>query len=114
MTSSLYTSIKYIFVFLPKAIYLIVDIMKINIVEDEPKSLMIEFEDADRGVPELIKNELLKNKDVEFAAVAKEHPETSWPRLIVKSSKSARSLVLKAIESVQEQVDELEAKLHKK
>ncbi|MDE1762341.1 MAG: hypothetical protein KGH59_03800 [Candidatus Micrarchaeota archaeon] len=88
--------------------------MKVNIIEDEPKSLIVEFEGMDRAFAELIKYELLKSKDVEFASATKEHPELGWPRLIVKSSKSARALVLKAIEEAQEEMKEIKAQIPKK
>ena len=93
---------------------LIVDIMKVNIVEDEAKSLVVEFQGADRAFAELIKYKLLESKDVDFASATKEHPELGWPRLIVKSSKSARSLVLKAIEQVEDDIKELHSQIPKK
>ena len=88
--------------------------MKINIIEDEPKSLVLEFEGMDRAFAELIKYELQQNKDVEFASATKEHPELGWPRLIVKASKSAKAQVLKAIDDAQEEMKELKAQIPKK
>ncbi len=88
--------------------------MKIKILEDEAKSLTIEFEDVDRAVPDLICGRLQEKEDVNFAAVVKEHPETGKPKLIVKSDKNPKKLVLKAIEEVQDQVKELAAQLPKK
>lgn len=88
--------------------------MKIKIVEDETKSLVIEFEGYDRAVPELLKNRLMENKDVEFVSATKEHPELGWPRLMVKSSKNAKTQVLKAIEEVEDEMKELAAAIPKK
>lgn len=88
--------------------------MKIKIVEDETKSLVIEFEGYDRAVPELLKNRLMENKDVEFVTATKEHPELGWPRLMVKSSKNAKAQVLKAIEEVEDEMKELAAAIPKK
>ncbi|MDE1828373.1 MAG: hypothetical protein KGH54_02465 [Candidatus Micrarchaeota archaeon] len=88
--------------------------MKIKIIEDEPKSLIVEFEGMDRAIPELIKTKLQEMKDVDFVSANKPHPEQGWPQLIVKSSKSAKPLVLKAIEQVQEEMQELKAQIPKK
>ncbi|MGI0141432.1 MAG: RpoL/Rpb11 RNA polymerase subunit family protein [Candidatus Micrarchaeales archaeon] len=88
--------------------------MNIKIIEDEPKSLIIEFEGMDRAIPELIKTRLLESKDVDFVSAMKEHPEMGWPRLVVKSSKNAKSLVMKAIEQVQDEMQELKAQIPKK
>jgi DNA-directed RNA polymerase subunit L len=88
--------------------------MKLNFVEDEAKSLIVEFEDVDRSVPEIIKSKLIDNKDVEFVGVAKEHPDIAKSKLVVKSSKNARSIVLKAVEDLQDDIKEISSKLPKK
>ena len=72
------------------------------------KELIIEFDSSiDRGIPELIKSKLLYDKSVSFAGVVKEHPERGNTRLIIKSSKNAKSLVLKAVEELEEEFKEL-------
>ena len=86
--------------------------MEVKIIEDEPKSVVIEFVDADRGVAELIKDRLTDNKDVDFAGVVKEHPEIGMPRLVVKAAK-ARSLVLEAVEEVQEEIRDFASQMPK-
>lgn len=89
------------------------DTVELNIIEDEPKSMIIEFMDSDRAVAELIKDKLMGNASVEYAGVVKEHPDIGHPRLVVKSSKSARSLVLKALEEVQDDIKDLTSQLPK-
>jgi DNA-directed RNA polymerase subunit L len=88
--------------------------MNINFIEDEPKSLIAEFNGLDRGIIDLIKSKLIESKDVDFVGVNKEHPETRAPRLIVRSSKNARTLVLKAMEEVQDELKELASQAPKK
>ncbi len=88
--------------------------MKLNVVESDAKSIIIEFEEADRGIAELIKDKILENKDIEFAGVVKEHPQVGNPRLIVKAEKNARGIVLKAVESLQDDLKELTSHLPKK
>lgn len=88
--------------------------MKLNFVEDEAKSLVIEFVDMDRSLPEMIKSKLLDNKDVEFVGVVKERPDINTPKLIVKSGKNARTLVLKAVEELQDDLKDFAAHIPKK
>jgi DNA-directed RNA polymerase subunit L len=88
--------------------------MKLNILEDEPKSMIIEFLDADRGIAELIKEKLEASKEISFVGVIKEHPEAGKPRLVIKSEKNARILLLKAIESIQDEIKDLSSQLPKK
>ncbi len=87
--------------------------MKLNILEDEPKSMIIEFVDSDRAIAELIKDRLLDKADVEFAGVVKTHPDVGQPRLVVKTTKNARTLILKALEEVEEEMKEIAAQLPK-
>jgi len=87
--------------------------MKLNIIEDEPKSMIIELIDADRGIAELIKDKLMGKSEVEFAGVIKLHPEIGQPRLVVKSSKNARTLIMKAIEELEDDIKDLGSQLPK-
>lgn len=88
--------------------------MELNVTEDGKKGLIIEFSDADRGIAELIKGKLSNSKDVEFVGVVKEHFEVSKPKLIIKSSKNARSLVLKAAEELEDELKDLASQIPKK
>ncbi len=88
--------------------------VKLNIIEDEKNSLIIEFDGADRGIPELIKSRLLENKEVGFVSVVKEHFEVSKPRLVVRSEKNARAQVLKAVEELEEELKKLQSQVPKK
>ena len=88
--------------------------MKLNFVEDDAKSMVVEFIDADRSLPEMIKSKLLDNKDVDFVGVVKERPDINTPKLVVKSSKNARVLVLKAVEALQDDIKELASSVPKK
>jgi len=88
--------------------------MKINIKKDEGKELDVEFETPDLTIPDLIASELLTNDNVEFAGVSKDHPEVGKPLLVVRSKKSAKSDLLKALQSIDEQFTELKTQLSKK
>ncbi len=88
--------------------------MEINFIEDDAKNLVVEFVGADRSIAEMIKSKLISNKDVDFVGVVKTHPEINRPRLIVKSSKNARTLVANAVEELQDDIKGLSASLPKK
>ncbi len=88
--------------------------LKIKVIKDESKELVIEFETKDLTIPDLIASELLENEDVDFAGVAKDHPETGNAVLVVKSKKKAKDVLLKTIESLDEQFTELKAQVSKK
>jgi DNA-directed RNA polymerase subunit L len=88
--------------------------MHIKIIEDETKSFIAEFSGVDRSVVDLIRERLLNSAGVEFASVEKTHPEIGSPRLVVKSTRNARSIVLKAVEELQEEVKELASQMPKK
>ena len=79
--------------------------MKINVIKNEGNELIIEFDTGDYTIPDLIASTLLKNDDVEFAGVSKDHPEVGKPRLIVKTSKKKpAALLLKAIDEIDESI----------
>ncbi|VVB77027.1 RNA polymerase Rpb3/Rpb11 dimerisation domain protein [uncultured archaeon] len=88
--------------------------MHINVIEDETKSFIAEFEDTDRSVVELIREKLADNKDVEFSSIERDHPEAKSMRLVVKSSKNAKSIVLKAIDDLQDEIKEISSQIPKK
>jgi DNA-directed RNA polymerase subunit L len=90
------------------------DWLKIKTLKDETKELVIEFETKDLTIPDLIAGELLSSDDVEFAGVAKDHPETGSAVLTIKSKKNAKSALMKAIESLDEQFTELKTQVSKK
>lgn len=88
--------------------------MKINVKKNESKELDIEFDTLDITIPDLIVNELLANDNVEFAGVSKDHPETGKPLLVVKSKRSAKNDLLKALEGIDSEFTELREQLSKK
>ncbi|MGI0100102.1 MAG: RpoL/Rpb11 RNA polymerase subunit family protein [Candidatus Micrarchaeaceae archaeon] len=85
--------------------------MKIKVLKDESKELMIEFDTKDLTIPDLIASELVDEDDTEFAGVSKDHPETGNVVLVLKSKKQAKSELLKAIGRLDEQFAELKEQL---
>ncbi len=88
--------------------------MKLNIIEEEPKNFIVEFIDADRGIPELVREKLAEKKDVEYAGVVKEHPEVGNPKLIIKSRRNAKQLFVKALKEVEDDIEEIISQMPKK
>ena len=87
--------------------------MKIKVIKDETKELMIEFETKDLTIPDLISGELVNEEDTEFAGVSKDHPETGNAVLVLKSKKNAKSELLKAIGRIDDQFTELKSQIGK-
>ncbi len=88
--------------------------MKMNVVEDSQKSLILDFEGIDRGILDIVKDKLIGNKDVDFVTVTKEHPESSATRLVIKSSKNPGTLLLKAISDSEKEISEMLNAIKKK
>jgi DNA-directed RNA polymerase subunit L len=88
--------------------------MKMKVLKDESKELMLEFDTKDLTIPDLIASELLESDDVEFAGVSKDHPETGNAVLVLKSKKKAKDTLLKAIDRLDEQFAELKTQLSSK
>jgi len=81
--------------------------MKLNLIKDEDKELVIEFETSDFTIPDLLADELLEDPNVEFAGVSKDHPETGKPVLVIKGKKNPKSSLMDAIERLDKNLGEL-------
>lgn len=88
--------------------------MKLKVLKDEGKELIVEFDTKDFTIPDLISGELLAEENVEFAGVSKDHPETGKVVLVVKSKRSPKSELLKAIGRLDDSFAELKTQLSKK
>ena len=71
----------------------------VKVIKDEAKELQLEFESGDLTIPDLLAAELRDNEGVEFAGVAKDHPEVGKPLLVIKSKRSAKSDLLRLLRS---------------
>ncbi len=87
--------------------------MKIKVLKDESKELMIEFETKDLTIPDLIASELVNQEETEFAGVSKDHPETGNAVLVLKSKKNAKSELVKAIERIDAHLSQLKTQVGK-
>ncbi|MGC8648817.1 MAG: RpoL/Rpb11 RNA polymerase subunit family protein [Candidatus Micrarchaeia archaeon] len=88
--------------------------MEAHIIKKEDNELIIEFEDKSIVFPDFIADRLLTYSDVEFAGVNRDHPETGKPRLIIKTSKKkAKDVLKKALEDIEENLDDIKAQIKK-
>lgn len=88
--------------------------MKVNLIKDEDKELVLEFETSEFTIPDLIVDELLEDSNVEFAGTSKDHPETGKPVLTIRSKKDPRASLSAAIKRIDENFTELKTQLSKK
>ncbi len=89
--------------------------MKINVIKNESKELIIEFENGDLTLPELLAGELSKEDDVAFAGVDRQHLGIGKPKLIIRTEKKkAIDTVDKALDSIDEEFSDLKSQLPKK
>ncbi len=89
--------------------------MKINVIKEESNELIIEFDTTDLTIPDLIASQLQQNDDVEFAGVAKDHPEVGKPRLVIKTGKQkAKTVLMKALEQLDDTITELKSSIPSK
>ncbi len=89
--------------------------MKAELVKDESKELILEFDENDTTIPELLAGRLANEDGVEFAGVAQDHPEVGKPRLVIKTEgKRAITVLSKAIEEIDGELDDLKSQLSKK
>ncbi len=88
--------------------------MKINIIENKPKKLILEFSAGDLTIPDLIATYLTEQTDVIFAGIEKNHPEIGKPLLILKtSSKKPIDVLNKALDELKESYTELKKEIEK-
>ena len=89
--------------------------MKINVIKNESKELIIEFDSGDLTLPEFLAGELSKEEDVAFAGVDRQHLIAGKPKLIVRTEKKkAIDMIEKALDSMDEEFSDLKSQLSKK
>ncbi len=76
--------------------------LKINVIKDEGKELIVEFDTKDFTIPDMIADQLLEDGSVEYAGVMKEYRETSSPRLMITAKKPKDSLA-KAVSELEDE-----------
>jgi DNA-directed RNA polymerase subunit L len=89
--------------------------MKTNVLKNEGKELVLEFEGTDSTIAEMLASQLLTESDVSFAGVSRDHPQTGKPTLVIKTSKKKPADVLQsAIEELEGSFSEMMKSIPKK
>lgn len=88
--------------------------MNLKYVVDEKNHIEVEFLGEDYSIPAVLKEILLKNKDVEFVTYIVGHPSRDSPRLVLKTSKSdAKKILKEAVKEATETFEEMKKALTK-
>ncbi|MGB9635171.1 MAG: RpoL/Rpb11 RNA polymerase subunit family protein [Candidatus Micrarchaeia archaeon] len=75
--------------------------MTLKYVVNEKNHIEVEFEGEDITIPSLLKEVLLKDRNVDFVTYVTGHPERDNPKLVLKTNKKdAREVLKDAFESV--------------
>jgi DNA-directed RNA polymerase subunit L len=88
--------------------------LKVNMIKDEGKELVLEFETMEFTIPDLLADELLEDSGVEFAGASKDHPETGKPVLVIRAKKDPKASLVAAIGRIDDNLSELKAQVLKK
>ena len=81
--------------------------MNAEVISSEPKEISISVTETDIGVLYIIKHELLKASNVDFAGVIVKHPLTNECWMRINSSSKPLTEVKKSAESAIKMADEL-------
>ena len=70
--------------------------MEINIIKSEKDYLEVEIKGEDIGLPNMLKELLLDDGKVEFAAYRMDHPQAASPVLMIRTSDGSPMAALKS------------------
>ncbi len=86
--------------------------MKLEYLKDEKDEIKVKLVGEDKALGALVVEKLAKEKEVDFAGCADEHPMLGNPVITVKG-KSAKKKLTEAIEEVKKELKELEKTVSK-
>ena len=88
--------------------------MEITILEDTKTKLVFEIKGEDHTLCNALRKELWDQKDVKISAYNIDHPVVGFPKMIIETtSKSAKDVLLTAIDSLKKKNTELLKKFEK-
>ena len=88
--------------------------MELKLEAKSDRYWILELVGEDHTLPNLLRENLLRQEDVEFASYVVEHPVISHPKLIIRTrKKTAREALKKALEAARDQLEELRGQLRK-
>lgn len=89
--------------------------MKVKVIKKEKGFLELVLEGEEHSFPNLLRETLLEDDDVEFASYVIEHPQLGNPKLIVRTKgKSPEAAIKNALEKIEKKASNFKALLKKK
>ena len=86
--------------------------MKLNVKTSEPHYLEVELEGEDIGLPNALREILIEDKDVEFAACKSDHPQVGVPLIILRTkSKKALDVLESAVDKLKKEAQTFSSEL---
>ena len=86
--------------------------MEINYIEDKKNSIVFEITDVSHGFCNLLKEELIKDKNVQLAVYRIDHPQVGVPRFKIEANDPKKALKT-AIKSLRKQTEEFKKEVSK-
>ncbi len=80
---------------------------ELNVIKNEKDTLEIEIINGEEGLGELISLYLNEQKDVEFGAYKKEHPLDKKIKIIIKSKKDPKKILLSVLDRIKGEIEEV-------
>lgn len=89
-------------------------VLKVKVLKKEKNFLELMLEGEEHSFPNLLRETLLEDEDVEFASYVIDHPQLGNPRLIVRTKKKTPEEAIKnAVKKIEKKVAEFEKLLKK-
>jgi DNA-directed RNA polymerase subunit L len=80
--------------------------MKLEIIKNEKSELEFSIEGERHTIPNLLREKLSQNSDVEFVAYRLEHPLDQKAMFVLKTKGSAKKVLEDTIKELQKDIDE--------
>ncbi len=88
--------------------------MKLDILKNEKNFVEFKIEGERHTLPNLLKQKLLENKDVEFVSYILDHPMDTSAKFVLKTTgKSPKKVLEDAAKEIEEDLDDFSKKVKK-
>ncbi|MDE1797985.1 MAG: DNA-directed RNA polymerase subunit L [Candidatus Micrarchaeota archaeon] len=86
--------------------------MKLNVRTQEANYIELEIQGEDIGLPNALREILIEDKDVEFAACKNEHPQVGSPLLMLRTkTKKPLDVLESAVDKLRKEAKSFESEL---
>jgi len=89
--------------------------LKLHVIKKDKNFLEVILEGEEHSFPNLLRETLLEDDDVEFASYVMAHPQLGNPKFIVRTkSKTPEAAIKSALKKIEKKASDFEALLKKK